>query len=64
MLKYAGGAVCPRCRSSLVHEYDCFGDCLPFDALTQVEQRLICPVCGYTRHVAYVVERQKREARR
>jgi hypothetical protein len=57
MLKYAGGAICPHCRTSLVHEYDCAGDCLPAEALASAEQRLLCPGCGYSRNVAYVVER-------
>jgi hypothetical protein len=59
MLKYAGGAICPHCRTSLVHEYDCAGDCLPAEALASVEQRMLCPGCGYSRDVAYVVERPR-----
>jgi DNA-directed RNA polymerase subunit RPC12/RpoP len=59
MMKYAGGATCPRCRTSLVHEYDCAGDCLPQAALTEAEQRLRCPRCDYTRGVAYVIDRRQ-----
>jgi transposase-like protein len=63
MLKYAGGAICPRCKSALVHEYDCFGDYLPDAALALANQRLLCPSCGYSRDVAYVVERPHSSAR-
>jgi hypothetical protein len=42
-----------------VHEYDCFGDCLPPAALGEAEQRLRCPRCDYTRSVAYVIERRR-----
>jgi hypothetical protein len=63
MLKYAGGATCPRCQTSLVHEYDCFGDCLPPAALGEAEQRLRCPRCDYTRSVAYVIERRRSSER-
>jgi transposase-like protein len=63
MLKYAGGAICPHCKSSLVHEYDCFADCLPESALALANQRMLCPGCGYSRDVAYVVERRQGSAR-
>ena len=59
MLKYAGGATCPRCQTSLVHEFDCPGDCLPQAALAEAEQRLRCPRCNYIRSVAYVVDRRR-----
>lgn len=58
MLEYAGGAICPRCQTSLVHEYECAGDCLPLAAITHADQRLLCPRCGYTRSVAYVIARR------
>ncbi|HLG12706.1 MAG TPA: hypothetical protein VI876_13185 [Dehalococcoidia bacterium] len=64
MLKYAGGATCPRCETALVHEYECFGDCLPQAALAEAEQRLRCPRCDYTRSVAYVIDRGRQGRRR
>ncbi len=57
-MQYAGSANCPRCETALVHEFEPSGDCLPQDALTQAEQRIVCPKCGYNRHVAYVVPRR------
>jgi transposase-like protein len=64
MLKYAGSATCPRCETPLVHEYECFGDCLPQAALAEAEQRLRCPRCDYTRSVAYVIDRGRQGRRR
>jgi len=64
MLKYSGSATCPRCETALVHEYDCFGDCLPQAALAEAEQRLRCPRCDYTRSVAYVIDRGRQGRRR
>ena len=61
-MQYAGRVTCPRCETPLVHEYDCAGDCLPLDALAQSEQRLVCPMCGYNRHVAYVVPRRRAQS--
>ena len=61
-MRYAGNATCPRCQTQLVHEFECPGDCLPLDALEQAQQRLVCPMCGYSRHVAYVVPRRHRKA--
>jgi hypothetical protein len=58
-MQYAGRTTCTRCGTPLVHEYECPGDCLPEDALGRAEERLVCPVCGYSRHVAYVVPRQR-----
>jgi hypothetical protein len=58
-MRFAGGGTCPKCRGALVHEYDCFGDCLPEVALVEAEQRLRCPRCDYTRSVAYVIDRQR-----
>jgi transposase-like protein len=58
-MQYAGNATCPRCQAQLVHEFECSGDCLPLGALEEAEQRLVCPSCGYSRHVAYVIPRQR-----
>jgi len=62
-MQYAGKTVCLRCETPLVHEYECAGDCLPLDALAQAEQRLVCPKCGFSRHVAYVVPRRRAQRR-
>ena len=40
------------------------GDCLPEDALEQAEQRLVCPGCGYSRHVSYLIPRPGLDLRR
>jgi hypothetical protein len=58
-MQYAGRLTCPKCDVPLVHEYECSGDCLPLDALAQAEQRLVCHICGFSRHVVYLVPRPR-----
>jgi ribosomal protein S27AE len=48
---------CPRCAVGLVSEFDLLGDApLQVDE-SDVEQRYVCPRCGTTRPVVYVIER-------
>ena len=48
---------CPRCAVGLVSEFDLLGDApLQVDE-SSVEQRYVCPRCGTTRPVVYVIER-------
>lgn len=51
---------CPRCAVGLVSEFDLLGDApLQVDE-RNVEQRYVCPRCGTTRPVVYVIQRSTR----
>ena len=48
---------CPRCAVGLVSEFDLLGDAPLLVDDSAVEQRYVCPRCGTTRPVVYVIER-------
>jgi hypothetical protein len=63
MLHHFGSSTCPKCATRLVHEYDLANDwVLPSDGVS-ADQRWLCPGCGYSRPVTYVVERIRPIAR-
>ncbi len=55
---------CPRCAVGLVSEFDLLGDAPLMVDESSVEQLYVCPRCGTTRPVVYVIERHVSAATR
>lgn len=57
MLHQIGATDCPHCETPLVHEFDLANEwVLPVEQMG-TDQRWICPGCGYSRPVTFLVDR-------
>lgn len=57
MLHQWGRTDCPRCSTPLVHEFDLANDWVLPSEQMGTDQRWLCPGCGYSQPVTYMVDR-------